>query len=98
MNQPDWERYFFTRLAGTYLACRLAVMGGRPMTPHWSPVTDFESLGWHLLGMKDYGWSMRYAIRERLEKLRAGTEGREPADPAACDERPPSFQVSKQGL
>lgn len=70
-SQRDWEARFFKRLATTYLSCRLAVMGGRPLSPHWTPITNFETLGWHMLGMMDYDKGIKYEIDSRRAALQS---------------------------
>ena len=50
----QFEREFLS-LASTWPVCRLAVMGGTPEHPAHVPVTNFDTLGWALLGCKDYG-------------------------------------------
>jgi hypothetical protein len=47
------------------IACRLAAMGGTPLgMPQHRPVTNFETLGWAMLGMVDYGWEMRLVMKD----------------------------------
>ena len=58
------ETHFFY-LATTYLACRLAAMGGTPIGERSHvPVTNFETLGWALLGMLDYSGEMRLVMKD----------------------------------
>lgn len=59
----------FLHLAGTYLACRLAAMGGTPIMKQHVPVTNFETLGWAMLGMLDYAWEMKLVCKEWKESL-----------------------------
>lgn len=59
----------FLSLAGTWLACRLAVMGGTPETPQHVPVTSFRSLGWALLGCHDYAYEMKLLVKEMRDGL-----------------------------
>lgn len=54
----------FIRLGATWLACRLAVMGGTPESGQHFPVSDFRSLGWAMLGCVDYSAEMRLLCRE----------------------------------
>ena len=54
----------FLYLATTYLACRLAAMGGTPIHPSHIPVTDYKSLQWAMLGMHDYAWEMRLVCED----------------------------------
>ncbi len=63
---PNFEHEFLIRLAGTWLACRLAVMGGTPGHKAHVPVRDFHSLGWAMLGCVDYGHEMRLLCRDKL--------------------------------
>jgi hypothetical protein len=60
---PAREREFL-KLAATWLACRLAAMGGTPTMPQHVPVKDFATLGWALLGCIDYASEMRLLIEE----------------------------------
>jgi hypothetical protein len=61
-----FEREFLVRLASTWLACRLAAMGGSPGIRQHVPVKDFETLGWALLGMYDTSVEMRLVCLENL--------------------------------
>jgi hypothetical protein len=54
----------FLKLAGTWLACRLAVMGGTPIHPLHRPVTDFHTLGWAMLGCVDYAAEMKICLNK----------------------------------
>lgn len=62
----------FLKLATTWLACSLAVMGGTPETPQHVPVTNFHTLNFAMLGCVDYSWEMRFEARRALEKCRNG--------------------------
>lgn len=53
----------FLALATQWLACRLAVMGGTPLTPQHVPVRDFATLGFAMLGCLDYAGEMRLTCR-----------------------------------
>jgi hypothetical protein len=57
------EREFLS-LAAIWLACRLAVMGGTPEIAQHQPVTDFQSLGWAMLGCVDYAYEMKLMVKE----------------------------------
>jgi len=57
------ERAFLS-LAATWLACRLAVMGGTPEVSQHIPVTDFQTLGFAMLGCVDYAYEMKLMVRE----------------------------------
>ena len=54
----------FLHLAATWLGCRLAVMGGTPQVKQHVPVTNFETLGWAMLGEFDYAWEMKLVCQE----------------------------------
>ena len=54
----------FLKLAGTYLACRLAMMGGTSIHRLHCPVVDFKSLEWAMLGMFDYSWEMNLCLKK----------------------------------
>jgi len=69
ISLPEIEREFL-KLAATWLACRLAVMGGTPLIPHHAPVRDFRTLGWSLLGCVDYGAEMRLACLKMMPRQR----------------------------
>jgi hypothetical protein len=65
----------FLKLAASWLACRLAVMGGTPELPQHVPVTNMPSLGWALLGCVDYATEMRLLCEEWRSSLLEGKEG-----------------------
>lgn len=58
------EQEFLIRLAAVWLACRLAVMGGTPEIHQHRAVTDFDSLGWAMLGCVDYQGEMKIMCEE----------------------------------
>lgn len=58
-----WEREFM-KLAGVWMACRLAAMGGTPVHPLHRPVRNFETLAWAILGSVDYAGEMRELVKE----------------------------------
>ena len=60
----QFEREFLS-LASTWPVCRLAVMGGTSEHPAHVPVTNFDTLGWALLGCKDYACEMKLLVKER---------------------------------
>jgi len=62
----NFEREFLIRLGATWLACRLAVMGGTLGLKQHRPVRDFDSLGWTMLGCVDYSHEMRLVCQEAL--------------------------------
>lgn len=62
--QTAFEREFL-KLAGTYLACRLEVMGGRVVRDD----VAFPELGLSLLGMTDHSGEMRLTCQEALQGL-----------------------------
>lgn len=59
----DFEREFLD-LAGIWLACRLATMGGTPLIPQHRPVRDFKTLSWAMLGETDYSYEMKLLCQE----------------------------------
>lgn len=65
----SFEREFLIRLASTWLACRLAVMGGTPLIKQHKPVEDFSSLGWAMLGVVDYQQEMRLLCAEEKGRI-----------------------------
>lgn len=68
MARLRFEREFL-KLAGTMLACRLALMGGTPDHRLHVPVQDWESLDWALLGMTDYEDEMQHVCTDRRKSL-----------------------------
>lgn len=61
----EFEREFLIRLATTWLAARLAVMGGFPQIAQHSVVKDFHTLGFNLMGCLDYAAEMKLVLEER---------------------------------
>lgn len=72
LRSPEtaFEREFL-KLAGTYLACRLEVMGGRVDRNDLPPGTH---LRFSLLGMSDHSGEMRLMCQEALEGHRKSSE------------------------
>ena len=68
----NFEREFLIRLGATWLACRLAVMGGTPGLKQHRPVRDFDSLGWAMLGCVDYSHEMRLVCQDESARVRGG--------------------------
>lgn len=62
----------FLRLAGTFLACRLEVMGGIVECYDVRPDPDLQ---FSLLGMVDYSHEMRLVCQEALQGLRGVPDG-----------------------
>lgn len=76
--RAEQEREFL-RMAGVWLSCRLAVMGGTPLerdddqdkaVATHRPVVDFRSLAWAMLGCVDYAFEMKLLCAEVLNGRR----------------------------